>query len=82
MKKIPLYRVTLWNVNGKRSISLSAHFLGSINYLLSNFLLNSLTLSLSLYIYVCLCVRERERERERMCYIAIYMNMAMCEIDI
>ena len=31
-KKIQLCSVTLWNVNGKRSIYLSAHFFVSINY--------------------------------------------------
>ena len=39
-KKIPLCRVTLWNVNSKRSICLSIQFLVSINYLLCNFLLD------------------------------------------
>ena len=37
-KKIPLLRMTRWNDNGMRSIWLSAHFLVSISYLLSNFL--------------------------------------------
>ena len=42
-KKIPLWRFTRWNDNRMSSTWQSVHFLVSINYLLSNFLLQLLT---------------------------------------